>query len=1000
MASSTSPTTAIPQHLPEMPTAVPTAQTFSFTAPFPPNTSSSSALLSPLGHKQQRRVSLALPSSPRIFPAWSFRDDTSLGNVTSALLPEKKGKMRKISAEDDDTAGQSQPSSSSLPFIEKRQRKKWTLEETQMLVNGCNKWGVGNWKAILNDPDFVFDNRSPVDLKDRFRTYFPDAYKQHYPNAKTHLSSKVRSALPDGSSIFEKTRSKKRRPFTEEEDRALKAGYDKHGTVWATIVKDPIFQEQNRRSTDLRDRFRNAFPELYQAAGYKPRLSAKKKKELGLDGPETPLSTVPSDASRKAKGRGHPVRAATDDQLTLGRGGLGPVRRKRRHTTSGLFRGGTKSVPESTTNSEDEESGSECEDDKDTPPTSTTDITAPNSVQPPTEELFSDANEEVDMDIQPLDPLSDHLSMPDFLSSESQTTAWSSIDTPLHAWTSSASSTSNGLAASPSPTHEYMLPHSPITAGGHTMIGKSAWGPQDWLSANPRLDGSGATSSSNSSYLGGSAAFSPQTHPSSPTTFSANNPHPMSLSHASLNHLQSQQGFPHHSQFSQSHSHGVFDRYDLFNNNSLSHDYDFDIDFISEGFGGETTDEQSALSDPSAWPSAASGMRGGFTHHSNYAGDLIFGARTHQPSGHMHFEYGHGFGFGSPTNGMDIGLGLEGVQPSSSQPKSGLHTPALPGIDEIELTGITLDDREFDADHDILTSRMDDSIASPDAKGADAYPQALALEEIVGLPPSDDESSHRDGQDSDMNIAVTPPHTPYTGMRSSGRASVPGMHTPYGAHGHHNRSVSVPPSEHRNPDPRAEHPHSRTPNPSRKYKPLPVAAGHQTFQPFQLPTSMPPPTIAPSQTQRIPQVPPAASSHAPIPPSQPGSAQYKVPYLDLHYFTHPQPGIALPTAYPKAHMQGHAQALDLAQSVAQAAAHNHYQQQRAHSPSKPLCISPSSLMQFGSSSGSGEPAVPVASSSSTRHHRGLSAISPQDLLVRKGGDGNKRKRASWDGGAS
>jgi hypothetical protein len=37
----------------------------------------------------------------------------------------------------------------------------------------------------------------------------------------------VRSALPDGSSIFEKTRSKKRRPFTPEEDEALKRGYDK-----------------------------------------------------------------------------------------------------------------------------------------------------------------------------------------------------------------------------------------------------------------------------------------------------------------------------------------------------------------------------------------------------------------------------------------------------------------------------------------------------------------------------------------------------------------------------------------------------------------------------------------------------------------------------------------------------------------------------------------------------------------------------------------------------
>ncbi|KAJ2982731.1 hypothetical protein NUW54_g10713 [Trametes sanguinea] len=165
------------------------------------------------------------------------------------------------------------------PPPEKKPRKKWTMEETQMLVAGCNKWGVGNWKSILNDPEFKFDGRSPVDLKDRFRTYYPDAYRQHYPNAKTHLSSKVRSALPDGTSIFEKTRSKKRRPFTEEEDRALKAGYDKHGTVWATIVKDPIFQAQNRRSTDLRDRFRNAFPDLYQAAGYKPRNTTKKKKD-------------------------------------------------------------------------------------------------------------------------------------------------------------------------------------------------------------------------------------------------------------------------------------------------------------------------------------------------------------------------------------------------------------------------------------------------------------------------------------------------------------------------------------------------------------------------------------------------------------------------------------------------------------------------------------------------------------------------------------------------
>ncbi|KAG8725902.1 hypothetical protein FRC10_007782 [Ceratobasidium sp. 414] len=64
------------------------------------------------------------------------------------------------------------------------------------------QWGVGNRKAILNDPRFVFQSCSPVDLKDRFRTYFPDAYRLHYPNVKTHLSSRVRLTLPDRSKNF------------------------------------------------------------------------------------------------------------------------------------------------------------------------------------------------------------------------------------------------------------------------------------------------------------------------------------------------------------------------------------------------------------------------------------------------------------------------------------------------------------------------------------------------------------------------------------------------------------------------------------------------------------------------------------------------------------------------------------------------------------------------------------------------------------------------------
>ncbi|KAH7334469.1 hypothetical protein B0J17DRAFT_631245 [Rhizoctonia solani] len=212
---------------------------------------------------KQRRVSL---------PSTQLRSHSALFRDEMALDEPVKNEPR------DEPSARTTPASVSPVDAKpvKKQRKKWTTEETQMLVDGCNEWGVGNWKAILNDPRFVFQSRSPVDLKDRFRTYFPDAYRLHYPNAKTHLSSRVRSTLPDGTSIFEKTRSKKRRPFSKEEDEALRRGYEQHGTVWATIVKDPVFQQ--RRSTDLRDRFRNAFPDLYQQAGYKPRPARKTQK--------------------------------------------------------------------------------------------------------------------------------------------------------------------------------------------------------------------------------------------------------------------------------------------------------------------------------------------------------------------------------------------------------------------------------------------------------------------------------------------------------------------------------------------------------------------------------------------------------------------------------------------------------------------------------------------------------------------------------------------------
>lgn len=209
---------------------------------------------------------------------------------------------------------------------------------------GWNMYSLGHYRTLFHYKLSVdchlniFADEAPL----RFRTYFPDAYKHHYPNARTHLpsasassvarassSAKSRSLLPDGSPLFLSSRQKKRRPFTAEEDRALKDGYDKHGTVWATIVKDPVFKEQGRRSTDLRDRFRNAWPELYAKAGYKPRANAAKKKKFDQDSPEGQSPNDPQEPMAAPDGVARPSSELGIASTTTAAAALGNTERTR-----------------------------------------------------------------------------------------------------------------------------------------------------------------------------------------------------------------------------------------------------------------------------------------------------------------------------------------------------------------------------------------------------------------------------------------------------------------------------------------------------------------------------------------------------------------------------------------------------------------------------------------------------------------------------------------------
>ncbi|KNG80356.1 MYB DNA-binding domain protein [Aspergillus nomiae NRRL 13137] len=78
--------------------------------------------------------------------------------------------------------------------------RKWTEEETTALLRGVVKCGIGNWTAILAQPELKFNKRSASNLKDRFRVCCPWAYRAADPNEAT---KKLRDTLADALSRAE-----------------------------------------------------------------------------------------------------------------------------------------------------------------------------------------------------------------------------------------------------------------------------------------------------------------------------------------------------------------------------------------------------------------------------------------------------------------------------------------------------------------------------------------------------------------------------------------------------------------------------------------------------------------------------------------------------------------------------------------------------------------------------------------------------------------------------
>lgn len=208
-----------------------------------------------------------------------------------------------------------------------RTRRRWSEEETNNLLLGVSKYGVGRWTDILEDRSFTFNGRSGVDLKDRFRTCCPDELRgkgtrsrttaKGYDNSKNGVNQRTsKSSLMsenilieknDGGDVddaelaesskprksrahrkrvedlaelgiegpFRKSQRRERRPFTEQDDREILLGYSIYGPAWTRIQRDPQFHLQSRQPTDLRDRFRNKFPEKFRSDDTAPKDGSK-----------------------------------------------------------------------------------------------------------------------------------------------------------------------------------------------------------------------------------------------------------------------------------------------------------------------------------------------------------------------------------------------------------------------------------------------------------------------------------------------------------------------------------------------------------------------------------------------------------------------------------------------------------------------------------------------------------------------------------------------------
>lgn len=259
------------------------------------------------------------------------------------------------------SAGRPGSSSATPASRELRKRNKWSEQETKDLLLGVSRFGIGSWKKILQCPDFAFNQRTAVDLKDRFRTCCPgEGLKARKPKRKGDASDESSQTTPAPSTTssmssnpdsvaqetlemvsslrksrgdnlrrdradthrkgpaelremgihgsFARNNRRERRAFTEQDDENLLKGYEKYASSWHLMRDDKDLGFSSRQPTDLRDRFRIRYPEIFAKAGYKLKPKAEvmlreKEKERNKDATHNRTSVTSQDSPSSSKAK-------------------------------------------------------------------------------------------------------------------------------------------------------------------------------------------------------------------------------------------------------------------------------------------------------------------------------------------------------------------------------------------------------------------------------------------------------------------------------------------------------------------------------------------------------------------------------------------------------------------------------------------------------------------------------------------------------------------------